>query len=499
MKPLRPLRPAVCQLVPLVLALLLGCRSEAGRPDGNPPYAPETALATFELAEGFRIDLVAAEPLVTDPVAMEVDEYGRLYVAEMPGYPLDTGGSGRIKRLEDTDGDGRPDRSTVFADGLTLPTGLMRWKNGLLVTDAPDVFYLEDTDGDGRADRKETILTGFARSNPQHNFNKPLYGLDNWIYLANNGPIWWTERYAEAFGGRGEAVRFAARPDAAGLGRNAFDRNLRFRPDTYEIETRSGNSQFGHTFDAWGHHFLLNNSHHHYHEVIAAPYLQRNPALAVRRATHDTPDHGAAATVYPITENPEHQLLTDRGVFTSAAGLTHYLGGAFPAPYDDASFVAEPVHNLVHADRIVPDGVTFSARRLLDGREFLASKDSWFRPVNFYVGPDGALYVVDYYRQIVEHPEWMDDETIASGDLQNGRDRGRIYRIAPAGLAAPSWLDEVPLGDAPTDTLVQALHHANAWWRTTAQRSRWPRPTPSARSARLVAADRQMPQRPERD
>jgi putative membrane-bound dehydrogenase-like protein len=143
------------------------------------------ALDDFDIADGFSIELVVAEPLISDPVAMEIDEEGRMYVVEMHGYPLDLAGFGKIKMLSDTDGDGYPDKSTVFADKLILPTGIMRWKKGFLVTDTPDVLYLEDTNGDGKADIRKTILTGFAHSNPQHNLNTPILGLDNWIYLGH--------------------------------------------------------------------------------------------------------------------------------------------------------------------------------------------------------------------------------------------------------------------------------------------------------------------------
>ena len=148
------------------------------RPSG-PPYTPQESLATFQIADGFRIELFAGEPLVASPVAMEADERGHLFVVEMPGYPLDTSGSGRVVVLRDTNGDGLPDRRDVFADGLRLPTGIMKWKKGVLVTDSPQVWYLEDSDGDGRADVKREVLTGFALSNPQHTTNSPIYGLDN--------------------------------------------------------------------------------------------------------------------------------------------------------------------------------------------------------------------------------------------------------------------------------------------------------------------------------
>lgn len=458
---MHPLATAAVVLLPLAAA----CHNKGQLP----PYDPESALQTFEIEEGFSIELFASEPLVMDPVAMEIDEYGRVYVAEMPGYPLDTSGSGRIRMLHDTDGDGAPDEATLFAGGLRLPTGLMRWKEGILVTDPPDVLYLEDTDGDGRSDVRRPVLTGFALSNPQHNANTPVYGLDNWIYIANNATISWTEKYADPFGDPGDEIRFVERPAGARLPVNGADRNIRFRPDSYELEALSSKSQFGHTFDAWGRHFLNDNSRHHYYEAIAARYFERNPSAAVGSATQISTDRSDASVVFPITVQPEHQLLTDRGVFTSACGITYYLGGLFPAPYDDGiTFTAEPVHNLVHVNKVRAAGSGFVASRMHEGREFLASTDSWFRPVNFRLGPDGALYLVDYYRQIVEHPEWMDDAVVRAGNLQRGSDRGRIYRIVPRGTEPARWLGALDPGS--TEDLVARLDDPNAWWRLTAQR-----------------------------
>ncbi|MDE2834603.1 MAG: HEAT repeat domain-containing protein [Bacteroidota bacterium] len=454
----------------LGVGLLLLCAACSSTPTA-PPYSPEEALETFQLPSGFRIDLVAAEPLIADPVAMDIDEFGRIFVAEMPGYPLDAGGTGRIKLLRDTDGDGQPDAATLFADGLRLPTGLMRWKEGVLVTDPPDLLYLADHDDDGVADERTAILTGFALSNAQHNANKPLYGLDNWIYIANNAPIWWTRKYADPFGDQGGELFFPEDSAAARLPRNGSDRNIRLKPDVLELEALSSRSQFGQTFDPWGRHFLVDNSHHHYHEVIAARYFEGNDRIPIAQAIHRTPDHGDAAEVFAITRNPEHQLLTDRGVFTSACALTWYAGGLFPAPYaENVTFVAEPVHNLVHADQVIPNGPVFTARRIERNREFLASTDSWFRPVNFSIGPDGALYLVDYYRQIVEHPEWMDDRLADEGNLTRGTDRGRIYRIVPDNAAPMDWHDQVNLGSLPAAELVAALESPNRWHRMQAQR-----------------------------
>ena len=400
---------------------------------------------------------------------MEIDEQGRVYVVEMIGYPLDTGRNGRVKVLEDTDGDGFPDRSTVFADGLTLPVGVLRWKKGVLVTDAPDVWYLEDTDGDNRADVKTAVLTGFALTNPQHTVSNPRYGLDNWIYLAHEPPIR-TVIFQEKFGDEGSTIRFPGREEGSRL-ENRIG-NLRFRPDTHQLEAVSGSSGFGLSFDRWGRLLTLNSVRHIRQQVLAAPYLRRNPALRAASTSKDVSDH--PPRVYPVTLNPKHRILTDIGNFTSACGIAVYSGGLFPAPYDRASFVADPAHNLVHCDLLKEDGVTLQASRVQDEAEFLASTDHWFRPVFVYVGPDGALYVVDYYRRIIEHPEWMSDDYHDPGRgpeaLYEGGRHGRIYRITPESENPAPWEPSLALGAASNRELVESLGHPNGWWRTHAQR-----------------------------
>ena len=451
----------------------------AGCTRSDPPFSPQQALETFVLEEGFRIEVFAAEPLIRDPVAMEIDEQGRVYVVEMIGYPLDTGRNGQVKLLEDTDGDGRPDRSTVFADGLMLPTGVLRWKQGVLVTDAPHVWYLEDTDGDNRADVKTAVLTGFALSNPQHTVSNPRYGLDNWIYLAHEPPIR-TVIFQEKFGDEGSKIRFAGGEEGDRL-ENRIG-NLRFRPDSHQLEAVSGSSGFGLSFDRWGRLLTLNSVRHIRQQVLAAPYLSRNPALGAASTSKDVSDH--PPRVYPVTLNPKHRILTDIGNFTSACGIAVYSGGLFPAPYDQASFVADPAHNLVHCDLLEEGGVTLRASRVQDEAEFLASTDHWFRPVFVYAGPDGALYVVDYYRRIIEHPEWMSDEYHDPGrgpdTLYEGGRHGRIYRITPESESPAPWNPGLALGSASDLELVESLNHSNGWWRTHAQRMLVDRRSPEA-------------------
>jgi putative membrane-bound dehydrogenase-like protein len=424
---------------------------------------------SFEIMEGFQIELVVAEPLIRDPVAMEIDEDGNWYVAEMPGYPLDLSKTGTIKKLKDTDGDGLPDKSIVFAKGLTLPMGLMKWKKGLLVADSPNIWYMEDTDGDEIADIKEVMITGFSLSNPQHNMNTPKFGIDNWIYVGHSGAIN-SFAYEKVFSDKGSAIRFPNNPNALQLNKNGDGKNVRFKPDTYQLESLSGETQYGHTVDQFGHRFYTDNANHLFHEVIDARYIAQNPNLALADAMQKIPDHGDACEVFPITENPNHQLLTDVGVVTSSCGITYYDGGAFGEKFNNVTFIGEPVHNLVHADIIEPKGATFTGKRLIEKKEFLASKDPWFRPVNFYVGPDGALYLIDYYRQIVEHPEWMSDEINKSGALYNGTDKGRIYRISKKGSAKMDWFGKRNYSIKPSSELVQLLKSNNGWEKRTVQR-----------------------------
>jgi putative membrane-bound dehydrogenase-like protein len=451
----------------IVLSLLIVVKCKNSETASNEDL--QKALSTFTLADGFNIELVAAEPLVSDPVAMEVDELGNIYVVEMHGYPLDKSGSGLVKLLTDSNGDGFPDKSAVFADSLVLPTGVMRWKKGVIVTDPPDLWYFEDTNHDGRADVKQKMLTGFALSNPQHNANTPVFGLDNWIYIAHQGEVT-PQVYKDEFGDAGSLIRFPGDPSAPTLPKNADGRSIRFKPDTREIEMLSGESQYGQAFDKWGHHLGTSNANHLFQEVIAARYLDRNPNLRLANSIQMLPDHGDAAEVYPTTLNPEHQLLTDVGVITSSCGVTWYNGGIFPELFNQVTFIAEPVHNLVHADRISDNGATFTASRVYERKEFLTSTDAWFRPVFFYIGPDGALYILDYYRQIIEHPEWMSEEAAKSGALYNGSDKGRIYRIAPIGTPPVVWANNINLATASTSELVKQLANPNMWWRRNAQR-----------------------------
>lgn len=428
------------------------------------PIPPEQALETFELPEGFRIELAAAEPNVVDPVAMAFDEQGRLLVVEMSDYPLGPEPLGQVKRLEDRDGDGYFEHAAVFADRLSMPTGVMSWGAGILVTAAPDILYFEDSDQDGRADVRKVVLSGFAATNPQLRVNGLLYGVDNWIYAAYPRvptPV----RYAREFGDPGGPLRFPDHPETATV--EIHSQDVRFRPRQALVEPVAGNSQFGNTFDGWGNRFTVWNNDHVRHVVFDDRYLRRNPFLMNPSQMHSASDHENAAALYPITIEPQYIHDSQHGRFTSACGISAYAGGSFPAGYEASTFVCDPVHNIVHRDVLTADGPTFTARRGQEGKEFLASTDSWFRPVFTTVGPDGALYVVDYHRQVVEHPEYAPEEIVEQIPYKPAVNCGRIYRVVHES-AAPGRKPN--LGAAASVELAEELSNPNLWWRITAQR-----------------------------
>jgi putative membrane-bound dehydrogenase-like protein len=445
-----------------LLVLSTGCRQKTA----NSPLAPKEALTTFRLPEGFRIELVAAEPDVADPVAIAFDPQGRIYAVEMIDYPDDREPEGRIRLLEDRDGDGRFETSFVFADGFHFPTGVMPWKDGILVAAAPDIFYLIDTNGDHRADKRQVLLSGFNPFNPQLRVNGFLYGIDNWIYGAypKYGP---SRRNPEQFGKPGSPLHFPDHPEVPPVDIAQLGTDFRFRPDQLKIEPAAGNSQYGNTFNERQHRFGLWNNNHIRHMVIENKYLERNPYQSVSSAMQFPSDHENQSIVYPVTEHAIYIHESQVGMFTSACGNTAYTGENFPAPYDHSYFVCEPVHNLVHSDLLTPRGATYVAQRSVDKAEFLASTDGWFKPVFTTVGPDGALYVVDYYRKYVEHPDYVPEGMEGKFDLRAGAGQGRIYRVLHN---SSKPVPKPRLKDASSAELVGQLSNPNLWWRTTAQR-----------------------------
>jgi putative membrane-bound dehydrogenase-like protein len=469
------LTQAGCGGVLLGLALVGTADNPKPGLSNGAPLSPHEEQATFRVVKGFRAELVACEPQVVDPVAMAFDEEGRLFVAEMRGYPnagVATGSihSGKVKLLEDRDGDGFYEHATVFAEGLRFPTSVFPWRGGLIVAVAPDLVYFEDTDGDGKADRHRTLYTGFGLDNIQQLVNSLTYGLDNWVYACA--------------GSNGGTVRSAEKPDMPAV--TLRNRGVRFQPDRPgSLQPTSGGGQFGLAADAWGQWFTATNSHHLRHLILPDHYLRRNPALAVSAVLLDVPDHGAVCKVHRISpfeawrvERTQRRAggpdarkfvateLVPGGYITSATSPVVYTADLFPAPFRGNTFVCDPANNIIHRDRLEPKGATFVARIADEGCEFLASTDNWFRPVNLSVGPDGALYVLDFYREVIETPLSLPDDIKARLNLES-RGRGRIWRIVPESGAPRK---KPSLRKAPTEELVRHLNDPNAWWRGTAQR-----------------------------
>ena len=424
----------------------------------NSPLSIEDSLKQFRLHPDLKIEPAAAEPDVIDPVAVRFDEQGRMWVVEMRDYPNGPAEGespkSRISVLEDRDGDGRFETSRVFADHLLFATGIQPWQQGVIATVAGEVLYLQDTDGDGVADVRETWFSGFAAENPQLRANHPTFALDNHIYIANG-----------LRGGSVATKREEWQSGAKPIPISGMD--FRFDPLSGNPEAVSGVGQFGLTFDDFGNRFTCSNRNPCIHVVLADHYLKRNPFLAASAVVSDVSPAGTDSRVYPISKFWTTSTLHE-GQFTAACGVTIYRGDALPAEFRGNSFTCEPTGNLVHRDRLAPSGATFTSQPGREGVEFLASPDTWFRPVNLTVGPDGAMYIVDMYRAVIEHPQWMPEELRDRTDLEYGNDRGRIWRIVPrAGLHTT---EKPQLAETDSSEFVEHLSHDNAWWRETAQR-----------------------------
>lgn len=422
----------------------------------NSPLAPDNELASFHFADpNLTAELIVAEPDVVSPVCVAWDADGRVLVVEMTDYPTGPTG-GRVRLLEDRDGDGRFERVTVFADQLAFPTSVLPWRDGVLVTAAPDIWFLKDTDGDGQADERRVLFTGFGQGNQQLRVNGLTWGLDNWVYGANgrsDGEVRWV---AQAFK--------PALQNTVSIRR----RDFRFRPDTGEFEAIAGQSQFGTTFDDWGNRFLSWNTMPFRHVVIETRYLDRVPQLAAAESSQNLQPPGDDGRIFPLTAPPQLFNNESQTHFNASAGTTVYRGDALGDKYKGNVFVGEPLRNLVHRRVLVPKGVTFEAHRGEEGKEFLASTDPWFHPVYFTTGPDGALYVVDFYREFVEHPGYVPEEMRNKVDWRIGAEHGRIWRIRPKNWKSKTIKPN--LSPAKSSELVKHLDNANAWWRITAQR-----------------------------
>ena len=367
-----------------------------------------------------------------------------MWVVEMRDYPWGPAEGekpiSRISVLEDQNDDGYFESSTVFADQLLFPTGVQPWRGGVIVTLAGEIAYLKDTDGDGRADLHETWFKGFAEKNTQLRANHPTLGLDRFIYVAN--------------GLRGGQVVSAAEPEREPL--ELRSRDLRFDPVTRHYETVSGNSQFGMALDDFGGRFLCSNRNPLMQVVIEDHYATRNPNYALSAVVQDVALSGADSHVFPITRSWTTSL-QHAGQFTAACGTTIYRGNRLPAEMVGNAFVCEPTGSLVHREVLEANGAAYRSHPGREGVEFLASRDEWFRPVDMEVGPDGALYVVDMYRAVIEHPQWMPVELQKRSDLRDGDNRGRIYRVVAVDAARPKARPQLNMSS--NDELTELLDH----------------------------------------
>ncbi|MFN6163165.1 MAG: PVC-type heme-binding CxxCH protein [Planctomycetota bacterium] len=447
------------------------------------PLDPEEAKKSIHVPPGYRLELVASEPQVIDPVAFDWDVQGRLWVVEMADYPLGMDGKGkpggRVRVLEDRDRDGTFERSQLFADGLSFPTGILCYRDGVIVTAAPKLWFLKDTDGDLCADHSEVLFEGFNEGNQQLRLNHPRFGLDGWVYCASGGH--------HPGHGVGVEIRSLRNGKTYALG----SRDFRFQPETGEVVLESGPSQFGRNADAWGNWFGTQNASPLWHYVLPDRYLARNPHVPVATSVHHVVPTGSPP-VYPASPlEKRYHSFEQSGHFTSAcSGMIYNDNWLFGSTRTRHAFTCEPFHNLVQHNVVHDEGVSFASTRPVgEGREdFFASEDRWCRPVMVRTGPDGALWVADMVRYMIEHPDWLPPE--GKEELRPhyrlGDDCGRIWKVVPD-RGPRAW---PALDPSNTAAMVQALDSSNDWQRLSVQQwLLWKRPADAIPLLKELARD----------
>jgi putative membrane-bound dehydrogenase-like protein len=382
-----------------------------------PPLSPQQSRAKIQVNEGLAVDLVAAEPLIQSPVAIAFGPDGRLWVAEMVDYPSGKRGDfqpgGRISVLSERDVQGRYHTSTVFLDNIPFPTGVTAWRNGVLVCAAPDILYAEDSKGIGKADIVKKLYSGFGTENYQARVNSLEYGLDGWVYGS-----------CGLFGGTIKSF--------SGVELQLGNRDFRIKPDTGEIEPATGRTQQGRVRDDWDNWFGCDNSNLAWHYPLPDHYIRRNPHAApsaILKLVSEEPDPNR---VFPAAKDLQlFPLSGPPGRATAACGIGVYRDDLLGREYQGNLFTCEPVNLLVHRQVLTPSGSSFAGHRAKgeEEREFLASTDPWFRPVQMRTGPDGCIYIVDMYRYVIEHPRWIPPGELAKVDARAGSTLGRIYRV----------------------------------------------------------------------
>jgi putative membrane-bound dehydrogenase-like protein len=456
-----------------------------------PVRSPAESLSEISMQDGFEVQLVASEPLVRDPVAIDFDEHGRMYVVELPeynGYAVaGFKAKGSIRLLEDTDRDGTYDKATMFAEGLDYPTAVGCWDGGVFVGAAPDLLYLKDTDGDGKSDEQKVIFTGFGKDKAgEAHLNSFRWGFDNRIHFSTNLS--------------GGDIRTPDQKE----GRSVRGRGMIFDPrDPTDFELTSGGGQHGLSMDDWGRKFVCSNSVPAQTLMYDDRYLARNPLVQPPAAAVDIAPGGKHTRLFRISpEEPWRALRTKLrstgrfrgsdeggkpfGFFTGATGITIYRGDAWPVEYRGNLLVGDVANNLIYRATLDPKGVGLVANRADEGQEFLASRDIWFRPVQLANAPDGTLFVMDIYRELIEGAAFLPPEFVKYIDPVSGNDLGRIYRLAPKGFE-PATVN-TNLADLSTTQLVLLLEHPNGWHRDTASRLLYQKQDRSAVSALIELA-----------
>ena len=452
----------------------LHARQNAGEPVSlrskpQSPVSPKDSLQWFETEPGFEVQLVASEPQIVDPVSMQIDGLGRIWVVEMGDYPTeDDSPKSRIVVLQDKDTDGFFESSTVFADKLLFATGVQPWENGAIVTVQGQLLMLRDSDGDLRSDSTEVWLEGFSIGNPQLRANHPVIHSDGWLYIASG-----------LRGGKIKATLPFGSVNSEVLDLTGCD--LRVHMLTGQIESIAGPSQFGLSFDQFGHRYGCSNRNPCFEIVSERANLSLSPLSGLATALHDVSPSNAASKVHPLV-NAWTTSNLHAGQFTAACGLLVTHSRHFPdAPFATA-LTCEPTGALVQRRSVMrKDGIS-QVTEESQQREWLASHDPWFRPVDLYEGPHGDVYVVDMYRAVIEHPEWVPAELKNRPDQRLGDSNGRIYRIT----RSKSEGSKDPLRDNDDSIPVDWLEHPDMWNRSIA-----------SRKVLAVAAKNQMGQRTE--
>ncbi len=448
------------------------------------PLPPAESLEMIALAEGEQARMLAHEPQIVDPVEAVFDDAGQMWVVQMPDYPfrVKEQPQGRIVVLSDLDGDGLYDNSQVFADQLEMPTGIALWKDGAVATVAGKLVYLRDSDGDGRADETQVWLEGFKQDNEQLRANHPRLGPDGWWYIA--------------CGLRGGAVQLGPelRGDAPAAPLEIGSRDVRFHLATKTIELITGPAQFGLVFDGLGQRLFCSNRNPAVQVIFEQADLNGNPLAGLAPSIVDVVPAGDDSRVYPLVDAWVTSHLHS-GQFTAACGV--FARG----PADGATdiYTCEPTGSLVHRQRSTRVGTRLTpAAEQLDpaGREWLASRDAWFRPVNVGLAPDGGLIVVDMHRAVIEHPQWVPEELKQRPDERWGDNAGRIVWVGSEQHSSNVWreLRDRPLKGRTDAELLELVGSDNPWLRQTASRLLLERDAKSAsQPLQRMAADTSLP------